>query len=204
MTTPNLTQLQQQMASVFRLIQQGNPAQALEQAQGLLRKAPQNPDVVHLTALAHKGLGNLDQAAQYFDRSLTLNKKQPQVHNNLGNLRLSQQHYTAAEKHYRQALKLQSNYPDAQRNLGLCLANQHRYEEAIAVYQSLTGPQSTDASALCANEVTGAAEVSKISAAAVSGCGIAEGSSSNSKSTEAAASVSFANSLASIVSAALV
>lgn len=129
--------LQIQLTESHQLIQQGQSAQAIDVLTSLLKKAPTNPDVPHLLALAYKAQNQFQPAEQYFVRSLNLNAAQPQLHNNFANLLMSAERFTEAEKHYKAAIKLQKKFPDAERNLAICFGSQGLYEKAREVYLQL-------------------------------------------------------------------
>jgi len=130
MTNRKTQALQQELVTIHQLLQAGQSEEALTKLKPLLRKWASNADAVHLAALCYKALGQTQTAQEYFIRTLALNNKQPQVHNNLGNLYKSLEQFSDAENHYLEALKLQPNYPEAMRNLALCLGSSSQVGKA--------------------------------------------------------------------------
>ena len=62
------------------------------------------------------------------------------LHNNLGYNLLMQKKYAEAAGEFREALKLNSRSPVARNNLGLALANLGETDQAVANWQSASGP----------------------------------------------------------------
>jgi len=124
--------LQNQMVEAHSLIQQGRDDEAMTILSSLLRHLPRNPDVSHLMALAYKGAGDLEQATNYFYKSLALNSQQPQVYNNLANLQKANSDFKAAEENYFKAIAMQAEYLEAHRNLALCYATQGLHAKAVS------------------------------------------------------------------------
>lgn len=146
----NNNTLKLQLSNAFQLIQQGELDPAVIQLQALIKRAPNNPDIPHLLALAHKAQQSVVDAKRYFLRSLELKREQPQVHNNLANLYKSTGQFAEAEKHYRLAIKLQEGFIEPQTNLALCMVADGRLKEAEKLYRTLTAKYSGDAKLLSA------------------------------------------------------
>lgn len=140
--------LQQQLTTLYQLVQQGDAEGAMQQLKPLLRKHPQNADVAHLAALVFKSKGDNKQASEHFLRSLALNRNQPQVHNNLANLLKSEGRYDEAERHYQTAISMQPNYLEAIRNLGLNYLAQENYVAGQSAFTQALQQNPSDASSL--------------------------------------------------------
>lgn len=89
----------------------------------------------------HNNLGNVllesgqvDAAADAYERACTLAPDRPDVQNNLGVLRREQRRLAEAEAFYRRAIALDPTYADAFTNLGRLLNSLGRYEEALAAF----------------------------------------------------------------------
>jgi len=137
---------QNQLAGIYKSIQQGQAGSALLQLKKLARKVPDNSDLSHITALAYSALGDVVLAKKHFLKSLKLNPQQPQVHNNLANLYKSTEEFSKAEKHYTLALSGQIDFSDAKRNLALCMATQEKHDAAIVLYRELLARDARDIS----------------------------------------------------------
>lgn len=140
--------LQQELGSAYALIQDNKAALAISKLKPLQKKWQSNADVEHLLALAYMAEGNIQQAKNYFSRSLSINKKQPQAHNNLANLYKSEKKFDQAETHYRLAISLHADFLDAIRNLAICLNTQKKYSSAIDLYKKVLAINPGDVSAL--------------------------------------------------------
>ena len=112
--------MQNQLQSAYQDLQNNQPKVALAKLQEMQLHWPHNSDIAHLLALAHKAIGEIEQAMEQFKRSLEISQLQPEVHNNLANLLKSQKNYQAAEEHYQEAIELNPQYLQAWRNLAIC------------------------------------------------------------------------------------
>lgn len=142
MAINKLQDLQQALMAIYSLLQTNKGGEAYSKLQPLLLKWPQNSDVAHLMALSLKAMGDEKNATEYFLRSLSLNSKQPQVHNNLANLYKSLAQYQNAEKHYLAAMSLQPKFIEAIRNLALCYSATNDLDKAVVWFDKvlLTNP----------------------------------------------------------------
>jgi len=111
--------------------QQGDSS-CLLQLQELAAQWPNEPNVAHLCALAHKSFGYENEAEKYFVLSLRLDDQQAQVHNNFANFLKALKQHERADVHYRNALVLEPGYVEALQNYAMNLIEQKFYEEAIS------------------------------------------------------------------------
>lgn len=125
-----MSNIAQQLSSTFKLIQTGQSEQALINAKQLVKLNPNNPDVLHIAALAFKANNDFKSSKLFFEKSLKLNKAQPQVLNNLGNLFKDNKQYQQAKECYRKALRLQPNYFDAAKNAAINYLEHEQHESA--------------------------------------------------------------------------
>lgn len=144
----NSADLQSQLTVAYGHLKGNQPKIALAKLNEIKVRWPNNCDIEHLIALSYKSLGDLELSKQHFLRSLAINSKQPELHNNLANLFKSQGQLVEAEKHYLQALSLHPEYLQAQRNLAICYQAQGDYAAAIAAYCKATDLSPNDVSSL--------------------------------------------------------
>ena len=91
--------------------------------------------------MCHAMLGDMDTAAQCFNRLLKLNPSSAAAHMNLGSIALSRHRFTAAGSHYEAALTASGQARDAPANagltnsLGLSLQRRGLPEKAIACFR---------------------------------------------------------------------
>lgn len=120
-----MTGPQQQLASglqrAVQLISRGEFAAALGELDGLQRAFGRHPDILQIKGVALRRLGRVPESIEHFRQSLSLNPRQPHVHNNLGGALASAGFQHEAEGHYRQALQLKPDYTEARYNLALLL-----------------------------------------------------------------------------------
>ncbi|HWU35024.1 MAG TPA: tetratricopeptide repeat protein [Methylovorus sp.] len=95
----------------------GNTKQAEAVCQQLLAGDPRQADAIHLLGVIALQDGNMEKAAQHFQKAIKLNGKNPQFHSNQGLVWHEQGKLNEAERAYRQAIQLDSRYVDAWYNL---------------------------------------------------------------------------------------
>lgn len=148
MDANNSTGLQNQLEVAYKELEARQPQVALVRLKKALKYWPNNSDIEHLIALSYKSIGDLEQSKTHFTRCLSINQRQPEVHNNLANLLKSQGFLSDAEKHYLQALSLHPHYLQAQRNLAICHQAQTNYATAIDAFREVLKLSENDVSAI--------------------------------------------------------
>jgi tetratricopeptide (TPR) repeat protein len=148
MHSNNSADLQRQLIGAYTQLKNRQSESALENLRETQKTWPNSSDVEHLMALCYKSLGYVEQSEKHFLRSLSLDPKQPEIHNNLANLLKSQSNFIEAEKHYLQALSLQPDYLDAQRNLAILYQTQSDFPAAIKAYGNAIELSPKDVSAI--------------------------------------------------------
>ena len=79
--------------------------------------------------------GRLSEGLIACQKSVLLEPKNPEAHNNLGNTLQKLEKLEEAEESYRKAISLKQNYPEAHNNLGNTLKEFGRLEDALASYK---------------------------------------------------------------------
>ncbi len=101
----------------------------------ILSKEPQHADALHLLGVLCNQLGSPDLAVELITKSIEINPRVTEYHNNLGNALKARGDRSNAEQSYRCALALNPHNADAHANLGILLEEQGRLEEAKNCYQ---------------------------------------------------------------------
>lgn len=130
------------LQTAFAAVRRGQPAEAARQAQALLRRFPESPDVWEFLGLALKTAGRADEAVAAFERAVAYAPDRPTIRNNYGNALRAAGRAADAVPEYRAALALKPDYLDAQANLGIVLAEQ---EDDAAALQALNAALALDA-----------------------------------------------------------
>jgi len=127
------------MQSLNQAIQAGHAAYqrgALDEARRLL--APVNhPKAIHLLALVEKRAGNSAAALGLLQRAAKLDRRDPEIANNLALLAHETGQLDLAEAEYRRALKRKPDFPQARSGLGRVLIDLERWPEAVTLHERL-------------------------------------------------------------------
>ncbi|VAW05991.1 hypothetical protein MNBD_ALPHA01-1238 [hydrothermal vent metagenome] len=126
-----LYDIQQRLQESISLHQAGKTGDAINICKKILTLAPKEPNVLQLLGAFTKANGDYEAAEEYMLASLSANKNQPHVHNNLGNLYLEQENYQKAVHCYRKATRLEEKYADAWYNWAVVLDKQNMTAESI-------------------------------------------------------------------------
>ncbi len=97
----------------------GDSRAAADFAARLLAMAPNQPQALHLMAVAERRNGRLDAARGLFESALVADPGNPEIHNNFANLLDEMQALGKARDHYRLAIERAPDYADAQINLAV-------------------------------------------------------------------------------------
>jgi tetratricopeptide (TPR) repeat protein len=127
------------MQSLGQAIQAGHAAYqrgALDEARRLLAPV-KHPKAIHLLALVEKSAGNLAGAFALLQRAAKLDRRDPEIANNLALLAHETGQLDLAEAEYRRALKRRPDFPQARSGLGRLLIDLERWPEAIRLHEKL-------------------------------------------------------------------
>lgn len=113
----------------------------------ILAAMPQQPDALHLLAVACRQQGRLDEALPMFARCVELTPDNPDLRGNYGEALTAAGDPAAAERQLREALKRSPRHVQALNNLGLALQAQGKMEQAIAAGRRAVDIQPNHASA---------------------------------------------------------
>lgn len=123
------------LAEAVRHHQAGRLADAESRYRQILTIVPDHYDALHLLGVIAHQRGQSAKAVELIGKAISLNRKDPAAHNNLGEaLRILGQ-LEEAESCFKRALNLHPDYTEAYNNLGTVLKQLGRLDEAIASYQ---------------------------------------------------------------------
>ena len=126
-------QLQFELSTAFKHLQSGtDPNLVANKLRELIKKWPGQPDCLHLLAIAERKAGRFDHALSAFTQALDIQKDNPQILNNLGNLYKDLENYELALSAYDQAVNVEPKFVDALKNRGLVLYDLSRFSDAIS------------------------------------------------------------------------
>ncbi len=114
-----------------------------------LRKAPENPNALHLLGVIAAARGDPDQAIQLIGKAVAAVPDFAEGHSNLGNALRAVGRFAEAAASYRRALALRPDFSAAHSNLGLVLCDQGDLAAAVAHCERAASldPRSTEAHA---------------------------------------------------------
>ena len=104
-----------------------------------LRKAPGNPDALHLLGVIAAARGDPDQAIELIGKAVAAVPNFAQGHSNLGNALRAAGRFADACVSYRRAITLRPDFAAAHSNLGLALCEQGHFVAAVASCQRAIG-----------------------------------------------------------------
>jgi tetratricopeptide (TPR) repeat protein len=104
-----------------------------------LRKAPGNPDALHLLGVIAAARGDPDQAIELIGKAVAAVPNFAQGHSNLGNALRAAGRFADACVSYRRAITLRPDFAAAHSNLGLALCEQGHFAAAVASCQHAIG-----------------------------------------------------------------
>ncbi|HSS64692.1 MAG TPA: sulfotransferase [Gammaproteobacteria bacterium] len=126
---------------------EGRLKEAERHCRWILKRHPEQPDVLHLLALVMKDRGRLTSAADLLERALKKRPDDPLCLNNLGNVLREQHQFQQAIIRYQAALRLDPEYVSAMYNLGVALVAVSKPDQAVTVFQRVVAKRPDDADA---------------------------------------------------------
>lgn len=127
--------LTQQLQHVAGLLRANDHQQALNALTAIAPLGTNSADFWQLQALAHKGLGRLEEAEGSFLKSVQL-LPQPHVLTNLANFYRQQRRHGEAETRYQEALKLDPSHISARVNYGQMLLETQQFEASAEQFSA--------------------------------------------------------------------
>ena len=121
---------------LIELYNKENLEEVVERAQALTKQYPRVFVIWNILGAAAAQIGNSDQAAFAFKKAISLNPKDSEVVNNMGNVLSLQGNLDEAIEAYKKAIALRPKYPIAYYNLGNALKKQDKINEAIEAYKN--------------------------------------------------------------------
>ena len=127
----NLTQ--RKLSQAIQLHQKGKYPQALQSYNEILRKLPNETEVLHLSGLALSSLSKFDEAISSISKAIRL-KPNDAFYCSLGNVFFDKGDLGHAIEAYKNAIQFNGNNLEAFNNLGMIFTQQNMYNEAIMCY----------------------------------------------------------------------
>ena len=125
---------QDQLQSLINLYSQGLHQQALKHAETLVQQFPKSPVLFNIQGALLKGLGQLDQSIEAYNKALAIKPDYAEAYNNMGATLQEQDKLEEAIEAYNKALAIKPDNADAYNNMGNALQEQGKLEEAVEAY----------------------------------------------------------------------
>ncbi len=103
-----------------------------------MKPLERSPEYYFYLGDTYKKQGMLDQAIEYFEKSLMLNPRSPHTLHNLGNALREKGDFDRAVRSYEAALAIDDNYVPAFNGIGITFLETAEFEKAIAWFKKLT------------------------------------------------------------------
>ena len=123
--------LEAEFNNAVRSHQAGQIDEAEASYRTILKKAPEQPDVLHLLGLILHQKGNHETALKNVKKAIDLNPKNQQYHYNCAEIYKALKKNENAIKYYKKAISLNPNYTAAFNNLGNMLRDEKKYKESV-------------------------------------------------------------------------
>ena len=133
MTDKSAIQASPALRRIMELAQQGRNREALALCQAELESVPDQPELLHATALCHLGERNLSVAESFLRRAIAADGAQAHFHNTLGNVLRDTGRVTEAILEYQAAMRLAPGYYDPHYNLGVLYRRAGQLQSAVTL-----------------------------------------------------------------------
>ena len=123
-------------ANLVKLFKQGKFMEVLEIAQPMIDQNPNEINLLNIFGSAAAISGQLLLAEDYLKRALEIDKCNPELHNNMGNVLLQQKKYHQSVSHFKQAVEAQPGNCKFYSGLGIALMSIDRINDAEKVLKT--------------------------------------------------------------------
>jgi predicted O-linked N-acetylglucosamine transferase (SPINDLY family) len=127
--------IQQEIQKALAHYQESDLQQAKEICKRILKKQPNNAEVLYFLGVIYSQLGNYDLAIQNIKKSLQFFPNNPDAYHIIGMSYQSQGMLSEAIEYYQKTIQQRPDYAEAYNNLGNVLKERRRIEEAIENYR---------------------------------------------------------------------
>jgi predicted O-linked N-acetylglucosamine transferase (SPINDLY family) len=130
-----VTNIQQEIQKALECYQSGDMQQAKEICKRILKKHPNNAEVLYFLGVVYSQLENHDLAIQFIQKSLQSHPNNPDGYHLMGLSFQAKGQLDDAMAYYRKTIEHNPYYAEAYNNLGNILKERRQVEEAIRNYQ---------------------------------------------------------------------
>jgi len=127
--------IQQEIQKALNYFQSGDLQQAKEICKRVLKKQPENGEVLYFLGVIYSQLGNHDLAVQTIKKSLEYYPNNPDAYHLIGMSCQAQGKTDEAIEYYRKTIQFNPLYAEAHNNLANLLKEKRQTEEAIVQYE---------------------------------------------------------------------
>lgn len=138
MPEKHVNQPRPELDEAIALHNSGDYQRAAQIYTDLLKKAPQDPDLLHLYGLLLYQTGAAENGRNYLQQALDITPENPLYLSNMGTVLIALEEYEKAQLCYEQAIKRNPMSVDAYNGLGVIHRHCNRYPDAISCYKQAT------------------------------------------------------------------
>jgi Flp pilus assembly protein TadD len=133
--------------SAFSSYQVGRLDESANLCRKILRRKPENSDILNLLGVLNFQKKDYDLAIHYFEKAFSLNPSNAEIQNNLGLAFYQKGQFDDAIPYFKRAVQLNSFYSEAYSNLGSAVFQKDLLEEAVEYYHKALqyNPKNIDA-----------------------------------------------------------
>ena len=125
---------QQNIQPLVALYEAKNFWGALQQVRELLHQYPNSNALLNLQGASYKGLRQLDEAINSFQKALNNNPLDYHTLNNIGFTYTEQGEFDTAIRYYQRALKVNPDFAEAHNNMGIAMQEKGHLDGALRCY----------------------------------------------------------------------
>ena len=129
------TNLQSKINSIIELYSNGEIEEAINNAENLITKYPNESLLFNISGVCYKAIGQLMNAVKSFEKAITIKPNFTDAHYNLGLVFQELSMPDAAIKCYEKALEIQPGYAIVHNNLGIILKELGEINDSIKSYK---------------------------------------------------------------------
>ena len=116
---------------ILSLFQKGQIEKANEECLSVLKKEPENFNILHLVGVIFFQKKNYDLSIDYFKKAIKINPDSSEANNNLGVVLMEIKKFELSLESFKKAININPGYVDAYNNIGVIYKKLNKHNDAI-------------------------------------------------------------------------